>query len=82
MAVEFFVKDGNILVNEIAPRVHNTGHYTLDASNVSQFEQHIRAIIGLESAEPRLIACGGMVNIIGLPLDKVPLSVLRYGKLY
>lgn len=82
MAVEFFVKNGDVLVNEFAPRVHNTGHYTLDAINVSQFEQHIRAIVGLELAKTKVLSYGGMVNILGLPLDRIPLEVLKYGKLY
>lgn len=82
MAVEFFVKNDDVLVNEFAPRVHNTGHYTLDAANVSQFEQHIRAIAGLELAETKVLTYGGTVNILGLPLDGIPLEVLRYGKLY
>ncbi|MEM1646418.1 MAG: 5-(carboxyamino)imidazole ribonucleotide synthase [Ignisphaera sp.] len=82
MAVEFFIKNGDILVNEFAPRVHNTGHYTLDAANVSQFEQHIRAIVGLELAKTMILSYGGMVNVLSLSLDRIPLEVLRYGKLY
>ena len=50
LAVEIFVVQGNggpkVLVNEIAPRVHNSGHWTLDGASISQFEQHIRAIAG------------------------------------
>jgi len=47
MTVEFFVRDGTLLVNEIAPRVHNSGHWTIDGSTTSQFDNHIRAITGL-----------------------------------
>ncbi|HCR85836.1 MAG TPA: 5-(carboxyamino)imidazole ribonucleotide synthase [Alphaproteobacteria bacterium] len=67
MAVEFFVlKNGKILVNEIAPRVHNSGHYTQDACNVSQFTQHIRAICGLPLIKPTLVyKKAKMENLIG-----------------
>ncbi|MAT23139.1 MAG: 5-(carboxyamino)imidazole ribonucleotide synthase [Rhodobiaceae bacterium] len=66
LAVEFFVlKDNTILVNEIAPRVHNSGHWTLDGSEVSQFEQHIRAISQLKILTPKLIYKTKMLNLIG-----------------
>lgn len=67
MAVEFFVlKNGKILVNEIAPRVHNSGHYTQDACNTSQFTQHIRAIVGLPLIKPKLVyKKAKMENLIG-----------------
>ncbi len=62
----FLTKDGNVMVNEIAPRVHNTGHYSIEACNVSQFEQHIRAILDLPLVEPYLICEAAiMVNILG-----------------
>lgn len=80
IGIEFFVKSGNVLVNEFAPRVHNTGHYTLDVALVSQFEQHIRAILGIELGDTTLLAPGGMVNILGL--SDIPLEVARYGKIY
>ncbi|MCS6768119.1 MAG: 5-(carboxyamino)imidazole ribonucleotide synthase [Candidatus Nitrosocaldus sp.] len=58
--------DGYILVNEVAPRVHNTGHYSIEACNVSQFEQHIRAILDLPLVEPRMVCrAAAMVNILG-----------------
>lgn len=69
MAVEMFVvREGGretILVNEIAPRVHNSGHWTLDACAVSQFEQHIRAVAGWPLAEPIRHAAAEMTNLIG-----------------
>lgn len=66
IAVELFVTtDGELLVNEMAPRPHNSGHYTLDACRVSQFEQHIRAICGLPLGDPSLISPVVMVNILG-----------------
>ncbi len=55
-----------ILVNEVAPRVHNTGHYSIEACNISQFEQHIRAILDLPLVEPRMVCKAAvMVNILG-----------------
>ena len=63
--IEFFVKDENIFINEIAPRVHNSGHYSLDATQISQYEMHVRAICGLPLVEPRLFEPAVMVNILG-----------------
>ena len=64
--VEFFVgPGGEVLVNEIAPRPHNSGHYTIDATRCSQYEQHVRAICGLPLAEPELLRSAIMVNILG-----------------
>lgn len=80
MGIEFFVRGDEVLVNEFAPRVHNTGHYTLDAAFTSQFENHVRALLGLEPGQTKLLSYGGMVNILGL--HNPPLDVLKYGKLY
>jgi 5-(carboxyamino)imidazole ribonucleotide synthase len=63
--VEYFVFDGDIYVNEIAPRVHNSGHYSLDAMQISQYEAHVRAICGLPLVEPKLFEPAVMVNILG-----------------
>lgn len=64
--VEFFVTaDGTVLVNEIAPRPHNSGHYSMDATQCSQYEQHVRAICGLPLAEPELLRSAVMVNVLG-----------------
>jgi 5-(carboxyamino)imidazole ribonucleotide synthase len=66
MAVELFVmKDGHLLVNEIAPRVHNSGHWTLEACTVSQFEQHIRAVAGWPLGDASRHSDAVMENIIG-----------------
>ena len=66
LAVEFFVTTGGeLLVNEIAPRPHNSGHYTLDACSVSQFEQQLRAVCGLALAPARVTAPVTMVNLLG-----------------
>jgi len=65
-AVELFVgRDGALLVNEIAPRVHNTGHWTIEACQCSQFEQHIRAVAGWALGDPARHADAVMENIIG-----------------
>ena len=69
-AVELFVaKDGALLVNEIAPRVHNTGHWTIEACACSQFEQHIRAVAGWPLGDPARHADAVMENIIGAEVD-------------
>ena len=69
-AVELFVgRDGTLLVNEIAPRVHNTGHWTIEACQCSQFEQHIRAVAGWPLGDPARHADAVMENIIGAEAD-------------
>jgi 5-(carboxyamino)imidazole ribonucleotide synthase len=65
-AIEFFLTGDQLLVNEIAPRVHNTGHYSLDATTISQYEAHVRAICDLPLVPPRmLVPAVVMVNILG-----------------
>lgn len=61
----FLLENGVLLINEIAPRPHNSGHYTLDACTASQFEQQIRAVCDLPLAETRLLAPAVMLNILG-----------------
>jgi 5-(carboxyamino)imidazole ribonucleotide synthase len=66
MAIEMFVtKDDELLVNELAPRPHNSGHWTIDAAVTSQFEQTIRAICGLPLGDPKRLCDAGMINLIG-----------------
>jgi len=66
LGVEFFLKtDGSLLVNEIAPRPHNSGHHTLDACVTSQFEQQLRAVIGLPLGSTRLLSPVVMLNLLG-----------------
>jgi 5-(carboxyamino)imidazole ribonucleotide synthase len=65
LAVEMFVKDGRIVVNELAPRPHNSGHQTFDANETSQFEQHIRAVCGLPLGGTKPLAPSAMVNLLG-----------------
>ena len=66
LCVEFFIdKNENLYVNEIAPRVHNSGHLTINSHNVSQFENHIRAVCGLEKIETKKLYNAKMFNLIG-----------------
>ena len=66
MCVEFFVLgDGSLVANEMAPRPHNSGHYTIDACDVSQFELQVRALAGLPLAAPRLHSPAVMLNLLG-----------------
>jgi len=70
LAVEYFVIAGHLFVNELAPRPHNSGHYSIDACITSQFENHLRAVLGwpLGSADLQVDAAA-MANLIGFPLD-------------
>ncbi|WP_305072760.1 5-(carboxyamino)imidazole ribonucleotide synthase [Propionivibrio sp.] len=66
LAVEFFVSsDGRLLVNEFAPRPHNSGHWTLDAAITSQFEQQVRALCGLPLGDTRVFGGAAMLNLLG-----------------
>ena len=66
LCVEFFIdKNDNLYVNEIAPRVHNSGHLTINAYNVSQFENHVRAVCGVEQIPLKKISNAKMINLIG-----------------
>ena len=72
LAVELFVAaDGRLYVNELAPRPHNSGHYTMEACATSQFEQHIRAICGLPLGDTTLLSPVVMVNVLGEHLEGV-----------
>jgi len=66
LCVEFFIdRNENLYVNEIAPRVHNSGHLTINAYNISQFENHVRAVCGLEQIKLNKISNAKMINLIG-----------------
>jgi 5-(carboxyamino)imidazole ribonucleotide synthase len=66
LCVEFFVlQDGSLVVNEIAPRPHNSGHYSLNACDVSQFELQVRALAGLPLTPPRQHSAAVMLNLLG-----------------
>jgi 5-(carboxyamino)imidazole ribonucleotide synthase len=76
MTVEYFINQNNdLLVNEIAPRVHNSGHLTINAFNVSQFESHVRAVCDLEIITPSKISnTAEMINILGKEIEKYRLK--------
>jgi 5-(carboxyamino)imidazole ribonucleotide synthase len=87
LGVELFVGDGgNLIVNEIAPRVHNSGHWTIEACATSQFEQHLRAVAGWPLGDPSRHADAVMENIIGaevepwLAMKEKPEGLHLYGK--
>lgn len=85
LAVELFLtNEGELLVNELAPRPHNSGHYTLDLCETSQFEQHVRAICGLPLGGTALLSEGMMVNLLGDEVDipKEQPELLKEAKLY
>ncbi|HRL78185.1 MAG TPA: 5-(carboxyamino)imidazole ribonucleotide synthase [Candidatus Accumulibacter phosphatis] len=65
LAVEFFIVGGELLINEMAPRPHNSGHYTLDACITNQFEQQVRALCGLPLGDARAHSAAAMVNLLG-----------------
>jgi 5-(carboxyamino)imidazole ribonucleotide synthase len=66
LCVEFFVlKDGRLMANEMAPRPHNSGHYTIDACDVSQFDLQVRTLAGLPLVQPTLLAPAVMLNLLG-----------------
>ena len=86
MALELFEVDGALLANELAPRVHNSGHWTIEGAVTSQFEQHLRAVCGLPLGDPSPRGPSGMVNVIGVEPDPSAVLALpgahlhRYGK--
>lgn len=75
MAMECFVVGENLLINELAPRVHNSGHWTQNGASISQFELHLRAILGLPIPNPNVFAPSVMVNLIGTELNYDWLSI-------
>lgn len=88
LALELFVtKDGRILANEIAPRTHNSGHWSIDACITSQFENHVRAVCGLPVLDPQRLSPCTMINLIGKDVESLEnylenprASVHLYGK--
>jgi 5-(carboxyamino)imidazole ribonucleotide synthase len=65
LAIEFFVQRGRLIANEMAPRVHNSGHWTIEGALTSQFENHLRAILGLPLGSTRALGYSAMINLIG-----------------
>ena len=86
LTLELFEVDGRLLANEIAPRVHNSGHWTLEGAEISQFENHLRAVLGLPLGSTAAVGYSAMVNLIGnLPatddvLSKPNIHLHAYGK--
>jgi 5-(carboxyamino)imidazole ribonucleotide synthase len=74
-ALELFCRDGELLANELAPRVHNSGHWTIEGSETSQFQNHLRAVLGLPLGATRMVGVACMLNWIGEMPDALP--VLR-----
>jgi len=64
-ALELFLKDGELLANEMAPRVHNSGHWTIEGAETSQFQNHLRAVLGLALGDTRMLGHACMLNWIG-----------------
>ena len=79
LAVEMFVlEDGSIVINELAPRPHNSGHYSIEACNISQFTQHIRAVCGWPLRKPKLWNPVVMVNLLGQHVVPLTNSIAKY----
>ena len=70
LTIEFFVQRGRLVANEMAPRVHNSGHWTIEGSATSQFENHLRAILGWPLGSTRALGHAAMVNLIGTMPDR------------
>ncbi len=69
LAIEFFETHDGLVANEMAPRVHNTGHWTIEGADTSQFENHLRAITGMPLGSAEMAGAAGMVNVIGTEPD-------------
>jgi len=72
-ALELFCRDGELLANELAPRVHNSGHWTIEGSETSQFQNHLRAVLGLPLGDTRMVGLACMLNWIGEMPDALPM---------
>jgi 5-(carboxyamino)imidazole ribonucleotide synthase len=73
LTIEFFVRRGRLIANEMAPRVHNSGHWTIEGAETSQFENHLRAIAGLPLGSPRARGHSAMINLVGEMPTREPL---------
>ena len=84
MTVEYFINQKNeLLVNEIAPRVHNSGHLTINAFNISQFEGHVRAVCDLEIIAPAKISkVAEMINILGKEIEEYRSKTFSAGEFF
>ncbi len=76
LTIEFFLRDGELYANEMAPRVHNSGHFTIEGAETSQFENHLRAILGLPLGSTEVLEPCAMLNLVGdLPPREAVLAV-------
>jgi 5-(carboxyamino)imidazole ribonucleotide synthase len=82
LAIEFFEQHGKLLANEMAPRVHNSGHWTIEGALTSQFENHLRAVVGLPLGSTLPIGCSAMLNLIGETPDAAEVLAVRDAHLH
>jgi 5-(carboxyamino)imidazole ribonucleotide synthase len=82
LAIEFFEHDGRLLANEMAPRVHNSGHWTIEGALTSQFENHLRAVMGLPLGSKHAIGSSAMLNLIGELPDSADVLAIRDAHLH
>jgi 5-(carboxyamino)imidazole ribonucleotide synthase len=82
LAIEFFEHEGRLLANEMAPRVHNSGHWTIEGAVTSQFENHLRAVVGLPLGSTHAIGCSAMLNLIGEVPDSAEVLAIRDAHLH
>ncbi len=82
LAIEFFEVDGALMVNEFAPRVHNSGHWTIEGAETSQFAQHVRAVCGLPLGSPTSRGHSAMLNYIGTEADRAAVLAVPGAQLH
>jgi 5-(carboxyamino)imidazole ribonucleotide synthase len=82
LAIEFFEQNGKLLANEMAPRVHNSGHWTIEGALTSQFENHLRAVVGLPLGSTLAIGCSAMLNLIGETPEAAEVLAIRDAHLH
>jgi 5-(carboxyamino)imidazole ribonucleotide synthase len=82
LAVEFFVVGEGLVANEMAPRVHNSGHWSIEGATTSQFENHLRAITGLPLGDPTPRGCAAMVNLIGAAPERDAILAIPGARLH
>ena len=82
LAIELFECNGRLLANEMAPRVHNSGHWTIEGAITSQFENHLRAVVGLPLGSTSALGCSAMLNLIGDVPDPAEVLTVRDAHLH
>ena len=82
LAIEFFEHNGRLLANEMAPRVHNSGHWSIEGAVTSQFENHLRAVTGLPLGAPHALGHSAMLNVIGEVPDSAEVLAIRDAHLH